>query len=101
MLYKPAILLAAFCSAFLDSLIQGKMFLLIVNLLLCSFDLRGNAHLSAGRCGCVGAGGRQPNPGTLLCISVKRAPGPLLTFWRSAGGQMSHGGFPESRRLLA
>lgn len=110
--YRPALLLPCFCSACLDSFIQGNIFLFIGALWFCSLDL------CAG-CWCVAVWWVQSNPVTsaqvwlrnwgcwmlcaalLFCISMKCAPGPLLTLWRTAGSQMSHGRFPESPALLA
>lgn len=121
--YRPAILLSCFWSECLDSFIHGKIFLLIGNLGFCCFDLRGNVRSNASTCAscwCAAAAWWvQPNPlrsrkdslrrsccwmlfaAPGFCISTKCAPRPPLTFWRSAGSQMSHGRFPESPGLLA
>lgn len=130
MSYRPATLLTGFWFECLDSFIQGKIFLLIANFGFCCFDLRGNVPCSDASTCCWGAPSKPLTPSgdslkrsrwwwwwwwmlcealLVFCISIKRAQGlllpllsspPFLTLWRSAGSQMSHGRFPQSRGLL-
>lgn len=48
--YRPALLLPCFCSACLDSFIQGNIFLFIGALCFCSLDLWGNVSSNVSAC---------------------------------------------------